>query len=185
MRMHLCFAVLLCSFLSADAGGAPPPTTRKALAQPTVIQGFPCAKGYAWFFSNGELSRCTLDREAIFAEITVPSGSIISLLSDGRPAFVQMSKDAPVHDFACQGGSILGAGEGPVVGFYPSGKLKLCSLVQDQEVQGVPCSKGGFLASLHGVDPSVLFYESGKLHSCRLTKDFAGLHAGAKFKQPQ
>lgn len=185
MRMYACFAVLLCSLLSANAWGAPPPTTHKTLDQPVVIQGYPCAKGHAWFFADGRLARCTVSQKIPFAEITIPSGSIISLLPNGKPDFVQMSHDAPVRDFVCQGGSILGPGEGSVVGFYPSGKLKLCFLARDQEVQGIPCSKGGFLASLNSQDPGVRFYENGNVHSCRLTKDFAGQRAGTRFKQPQ
>jgi hypothetical protein len=185
MHMPVYFAVLLCALLSENAWAAPPPTTRKTLDQPAAIQGYDCAKGYAWFFADGHLSRCTVAHETTFAEITIPAGSIIALLPDGRPDFVQMSHDAPVRDFVCQGGGLLGPGEGSVVSFYPSGKLKVCFLARDQEVEGIPCSKGGFVASLTGPDPGVQFYESGKVHSCRLTRDFAGLHAGAKFKQPQ
>jgi hypothetical protein len=185
MHMLVCFAVLLCALCSDTVWAAPPPTTRKTLDQPAVIQGYGCAKGHAWFFGDGHLARCTVERKTAFAEISIPPGSIIALLPDGNPDFVQMSHDAPVRDFVCQGGGLLGPGEGSVVSFYSSGKLKLCFLARDQEVQGIPCSKGGFLASLHGQDPGLQFYESGKVHSCRLSRDFAGLPAGARFKQPQ
>jgi len=185
MRMYACFAFLLSGFLSANAWGGPPPTTRKTLDQPAVIQEYPCAKGHAWFFADGHLSRCAVAQDTTFAEVKIPAGSIIALLPDGRPDFVQMSHDTPVRDFVCKGGSILGPGEGSVVSFYPSGKLKVCFLARDQEVQGIPCSKGGFLASLNGRDPGLQFYENGKVHSCRLTKNFGGQQAGSTFKQPQ
>jgi hypothetical protein len=174
--------IVLC-LLAGAAWGAPPQSSRRTLDQSTVIQGYHCAKGYAWIYANGSLFRCTLGQDSVIGEATVPVGSIIALLPDGKPEYVQMSHDSSVQGYNCQGGGLLGPGEGPVVEFYPSGKLKLCFLANDQDIQGVPCSKGGIFASLNGPDPGVIFHESGKLRRCRLTRDFAALRKGNIFQQ--
>jgi hypothetical protein len=101
------------------------------------------------------LNRCTVAREIAFGEARIPAGSYIALHSDGTPDLVQMPHDAPILSLKCQGGSWLGSGEGSVVAFYPNGKLKLCYLAGDQQVQDVPCAHGGFLTSLSSVDPGV------------------------------
>ena len=45
---------LFFSILSAGtAVAAPADSTRKKLHQNTVIQGYPCAKGYQWFYADG------------------------------------------------------------------------------------------------------------------------------------
>lgn len=183
MRNISFLALLLCGLLRSAWAGASPHTYRKTLVQPAEIQDYPCAKGYAWFFDNGRLNRCTVTREIRFGEVRIPAGSYIALNPDGKPDLVQMSHDAPILGLTCQGGSLLGPGEGAVVAFYPSGKLKLCFLAHAQTVQGVPCAKGGFFATLTGVDPGVSFDESGKLSACKLSKDFGPLRRGDRFVQ--
>jgi hypothetical protein len=178
-------ALLLCGLSLSARAGTRPHVTRKMLTQPTEIQGYPCAKGIAWFFDDGRLSRCTVTREVAFGEARIPAGSYIALHPDGTPELVQMPHDAPILGLKCQGGSWLGSGEGSVVAFYPSGKLKVCYLAGDQPVQGVPCAHGGFWASLSGVDPGVLFNESGKLRGCRLARDFGGQRKGERYAQTQ
>jgi antitoxin component YwqK of YwqJK toxin-antitoxin module len=92
-----------------------------------------------------------------------------------------MSHDAPILGMTCMGGSLLGPGEGSVVAFYPSGKLKQCYLAGDQVVQGVPCMSGGFFGDGRG--GGTMFNENGKLKSCKLTKDFGAQHKGDRFVQ--
>ena len=183
MRNSLLLVLLACGVSSSAWAGEQPRVNRKTLDQPTEIQGYPCDKGYAWFFDDGRLNRCTVTREIQFGEALIPAGSYIALHPDGTPDLVQMSHDAPILSVTCMGGSWLGPSEGAMVGFYPSGKLKQCYLAGDQTVQGVPCAPGGMLASLRGVDPGVLFYESGKLHACKLAKDFGGKRKGERFSQ--
>jgi hypothetical protein len=183
MRTIFGFAILFSLSLCVVSSATQPQTARKTLDQPATIQGIPCAKGDAWFFSGGQLQKCTVTREMPFGEITIPAGSWITLTEDGKPHFVQMSHDAPVLGLKCQGGSPLGPSEGPVVALYPSGKLKACFLAGDQTVQGVSCSHGGFFSTVSGPDPGVYFYESGKLRQCRLATDFGGNRKGELFKR--
>ena len=172
----------LCSLsCQVRANGALPHVNRKTLDQPTEIQGYPCAKGFAWFFDDGRLNRCTVTREIAFGEARIPAGSYIGLHPDGTPDIVQMIHDAPILGMTCSGGSLLGPGEGSVVAFYPSGKLKQCYLAGDQTVQGVPCMSGGFFADGRG--GGAKFHENGKLASCKLTKDFGAWRKGDRFVQ--
>jgi hypothetical protein len=183
LRKSLLFVPLLCGMTCPGWAASQPEVHRKTLHAPTEIQGYPCAKGYAWFFAGGRLSRCTVTREIPFGEARIPAGTYIALHPDGAPNYVQMSHDALILGMICQGGSWLGSGEASVVAFYPSGKLKLCYLAGNQTVQGVPCAAGGLLASLRGVDPGVLFDESGKLRACKLAKDFGTQRKGGRFHQ--
>jgi hypothetical protein len=179
MRKNLLLAALL--FGLQGFVWAQPQSSRKALAQPTEIQGYPCAKGYAWFFADGKLERCAVTRAVAFGEATVPSGSWITLLPDGKPRLAQLKQDAKVAGVTCMGGSWLGPGEGATTAFYPSGKLKQCYLAGDQTVQGVPCTNGGLFGD--GMGGGAEFYENGKLKSCKLTRDFGALHKGERFTQ--
>jgi len=185
MRKAMLLVLVLCCLPWAGCAlsqpASQPKVQRSTLQAPTEIQGYPCAKGYAWFFDDGRLNRCTVTRAIPFGEARIPAGSYIALNPDGTPNLVQMSHDAPVLGLTCQGGSWLGPGEGSVVAFYPSGKLKLCFLAHAQTVQGVPCAKGGFFATLSGVDPGVSFNEAGKLSACKLAKDFGAQRRGDRY----
>lgn len=184
MRKTLCVVALLsCAPFNGmnSAAGTPPQSHRQTLAQPKDIQGYPCAKGFAWFFANGKLEHCSISRAIPFGEATIPAGSWITLTSDGAPRIAQMSHDTKVNGYLCAGGGLLGPGEGPMVSFYPGGKLQECFLAQDQFVQGVPCSHGGFWRTALSSDPSVKFREDGELDSCLLTRDYKGRKKGERY----
>ena len=175
--------VLFCVLSCAGWAIAQPQTYRKTLDQSAEVQGYPCAKGYAWFYQSGHLRNCTVAKEIAFGEATIPAGSWITLTEDGKPQIAQMSHDTNVAGVMCLGGGLLGSSTGPVVAFYPSGKVKECFLAADQLVQGVPCAQGGFVASISHVDPSLKLYESGKLKSCKLAADYGGMKKGDRFQQ--
>jgi hypothetical protein len=158
---------------------------RTKLRQATEIQGYACAKDYAWFYSDGKLQRCTTSREIAVGVAQVQRGSIIELLPDGRPNYVMMLHDAAVGEVECSGGNwLLGPSEGAMVVLYPSGKLKMCWLAKNQVVQGVPCMSGGvFFGDGAKKDGGVRFMESGKLESCTLAKDFGGKRRSEHFQQ--
>jgi len=182
MRTTVFLGLFLCILQCAASAGAPPRTERRKLAQPTEIQGYPCDKGYAWFYADGKLCRCFVSRETQLGEALGPKGSILSLKPEGTLDGVQMARSTRIHNVLCDGGGFLGPAEGSGVGYYPSGKLKVCYLAGNQEVQGVPCAHGGIFASL-AADPAVNFYESGNLRSCRLSRDFNGQKRNTIWKQ--
>lgn len=181
LRRMVSLVALLCSLGPAGGAATDPQTHRKTLGQPTEILGYPCAKGYAWFFADGKLSNCTVSHAIAFGEATIPAGSWITLLSDGRPRIAQMKQDAKVAGVTCMGGSWLGPSEGAMAAFYPSGRLEQCFLAGDQTVQGVPCMNGGMLGD--GTGSGAMFHENGKLKSCKLARDFGAQHKGDRFVQ--
>jgi hypothetical protein len=179
MKKTILFAVLLCSLFCAVIARSQSQTVRKKLDRPTEIQGYPCAKGFAWFFADGKLNRCTISRQIDFGEAKIPIGSIIALRPDAKPDFVQLSDDTHIGGIICRGGSWQGPEGGSTTEFYPSGKLKQCFLAGNQEVQGVPCMNGGLIGH------DVQFSEDGRLQSCKLTKDFRGWRRGELFQPGQ
>ncbi len=181
MRKDIVFALLFCGLQAAGSTEPQPQLHRSTLQQPSEIEGYACAQGYAWFYADGHLNRCTVSRETAFGEAQAPSGSIIALLPDGKPKYLMLSHDSPVLGYGCSGGSWLGPSEGSATAFYPSGKLKQCYLAGDQLVQGVPCMSGGFFADGRG--GGAKFHENGKLQSCKLTKDFGTWRRGDRFAQ--
>jgi len=157
-------------------------THRTKLKQDTEIQGYPCAKGYTWFYADGKLSECAVSQETQYGEALIPRGSSIDLKPDGRPEIAMLEHDSEIAGVKCSGGNwLLGPREGAMTSFYPSGKLKLCYLAGDRVVQGVPCRhEESILGVAYGIaikhpnDPDIEFYESGKLKSCTLSEDFGG-----------
>jgi hypothetical protein len=166
-----------------------PATHRTTLQQDIEMQGYPCAKGYAWLYADAKLESCAVSRAFALGEAMLPLGSILHLRPDGRPQFAVLQHDSVVAGVKCSGGNwLLGPSEGSMTGFYPSGKLQQCWLAGDQVVQGVPCMTAGFIG-LFGDgarrDGGAKFYESGKLESCTLAKDFGGKRRGDHFQQAQ
>ena len=165
-----------------------PATHRTKLKQDTVIQGYPCAKGYTWFYADGKLRDCTVSQETQYGEALIPRGSLIYLKPDGTLSEVNLAHDTRIHSVLCKGGGFLGPAEGAETDFYPSGKLEQCWLAGDQSVQGVPCMTAGFIG-LFGDGArrggGAKFYESGKLESCTLGKDYGGKRRREHFQQGQ
>lgn len=187
MRKILLFATVLCGllFCGPQTGNAQPQpqTHRSTLDHPTEIQGYPCDKGYAWFYADGHLERCFVSRDTAFGEIRIPKGSTVNLLLNGRPQYAMLAHNTQLLGLNCMGGGSLGPAEGAMTGLYPSGKFQLCFLAENQVVQGMPCGSSGFFHAIAGHDIPVELYESGKLKSCRLTADYAGHHRNDVFMQ--
>jgi hypothetical protein len=156
--------------------------TRTKLAKPREIQGHLCAKGYTWFYKDGQLRSCALTTETDFGVAHVPAGSWINLRSDGKPDSVFLERDTSIAGYQCRGGNrLLGPTEGAKTGLYPNGNLEICWLTEDLQVQGVPCSG----SSMFSGDSGVELYESGKLKACKLSRDFGSLKRGQRFRQSQ
>ena len=164
-----------------------PEATRRHLAGNTTIQGYPCAKGYAWVFPDGRLSRCTVSIDTSFGEAQIPKGSIIELWSDGTTDYVLLAHSAKIAGFLARGGGPLGPAEGSITRFYRSGKLRSLYLVHDQVIQGVPCRSGSWAILTDPINGGnfVEFYEDGKLKSCKLTRDFEGQIRGKRLELPR
>jgi hypothetical protein len=183
--LGLLFAAHVASQAPAGRRSGPAsPTTRRKLAQNTVIQGYPCAADYAWFYPDGKLNRCTVWRDTSFGEAQIPAGSIIQLWPDGTTQYVMLAHNATVLGYPAMGGSFLGPAEGTITSFYPSGRLRSLYLAEDETIDGVPCRSGkwGILTDRRSAPNFVEFYENGKLHACKLTRDYAGHREGQQIR---
>lgn len=163
-------------------GGDQPQMSRTTLEAAADINGYPCAKGDVWFFTDRQLARCFLSRDALFGEVIAPSGSLIVLRPDGTRG-LGLSRDTPIYGYYCRGGGLPGPAEGYTTEFYPSGRLELCWLAGDQEVQGVPCAGASFSHAVSGADDGTYFDENRKLKQCKLSKDFGSQQRGQHFVQ--
>jgi antitoxin component YwqK of YwqJK toxin-antitoxin module len=159
-----------------------PKPAKKNLDKAQVIQGHACAKGDAWFYEGGKLSRCTLSQDAKIGNAIVPAGSLIDLLADGTLSYAMMLRPVTINGALCDGGGLLGPSEGAMTSFYPSGKLKSCFLKANQTVGKVPCAKGGIIKATLGHEYAVEFYETGKLKSCGLAMDYGGKKKGEQIQ---
>ncbi len=185
IKLPITFALLISAMSLSAQSATRPALTHKTLDQPTELQGYPCARGDAWFFQDGRLNRCTVTREVAFGEARIPAGTYIALHPDGTPDLIQLPHNSPILGLNCMGGSWLGPSEGAMVAFYPNGKLKQCFLVADQTVQGVPCAANAFSFPFATPNPGALFDESGKLRACKLAKDFGAQRKGDRFAPPR
>jgi hypothetical protein len=187
-RIGIAAVMLLCFGLSQLASGetsSQPKTVKKNLDKAQVIQKYSCAKGDAWFYEGGKLSRCTLAQDTKIGTATVPAGSLIDLLPDGTLSYAMMLHPVTINGALCDGGGVLGPSEGSMTSFYPSGKLKACFLKADQTFGGVPCAKGGIIKATLGHEYAVEFYETGKLKSCGLAIDYGGKKKGEQIQLKQ
>jgi hypothetical protein len=168
--LRIAIWIATCFCLTSLAFAEPrPPAVRKHLDQATEIQGYPCDKGYAWFFEEGGgLHSCRLSREASFGDARASAGSWLYLRSDGKPASAILRHDTRIDGHTCQG-SAMGL-EGISTAFYPNGRLKACWLAADEEIEGVPCARGGFFKDLGGGGSTTEFYENGSLRGCKLSR---------------
>jgi len=74
MRKNALLGVLLCGLSGWGWAAEQPQTSRKKLEQITEIQGYSCAKDYAWFYADGRLERSFVSKDTQFGEVQVPSG---------------------------------------------------------------------------------------------------------------
>lgn len=178
--------LLLFATLAAFAAPPQPPLTRKHLRADTLIQTYPCAKGFAWFYRDGSLNRCFVSRDTSFGEAHIPKGSVIELWPDGATNYAMLAHDATVAGYYVSGGSLLGPAEGAIVSFYRSGKLHTAYLVHDQTIQGVPCRGSQWSLFTDPVNGGnyIVLYPDGKLRACKLTRDFGGQTYGHRLTLP-
>lgn len=90
-------AILLILIVSgAFAAGADnqPQLTRRKLAQDTVIQGYPCQRGYAWLYPDGRLNRCFVSEET-WGILTDPfhGGNFVELYENGSLRSCKLTRD--------------------------------------------------------------------------------------------
>jgi hypothetical protein len=178
---------LLFSLCAGVCSASEPNALRNKVARDTTIQGYPCAKGEAWFYPDGSLNQCTLSRPAaIGGDLSVPRGSVIELWPDGAAHYLMLQHPTVLAGYRVRGGTRVGFSRGATTAFYSTGELRSFYLVSSQTIQGIPC-RGGVWNTY--TDPTggasmVEFYRDGKLESCKLSRGFAGFDAGQRITLP-
>lgn len=152
---------------AAWASSPPARAQRFMLKTPEAIEGVPCAAGYLWRFPDGRLHRCTLDRDAVVRGASLPRGSAVAFNEDGNHAYVFLPRTTTIEGYECKG-----SGHNFMTTFHPDGRLKLCWLEEDRDVQGIPCAGFSVWSDVFGKNPSgVYLHPDGKLAECRVTRD--------------
>jgi hypothetical protein len=144
---------------------------RRTLREPETIDGVRC-QDYAWVREGGGLDGCFLAGDQTIDGRPLPAGTRVALDREGHLDWVFLPATTEIAGHRCRGG-----GHDFMTGFHPGGALRLCWLAEDEEIQGIPCSKvtgigemwrGLFSRGRHG---GVYFHPDGKLASCRLSRD--------------
>jgi hypothetical protein len=187
MKTALLSALVLFTVLESVSTASEPNALRARIPRDTIIQGFPCAKGDAWFYPDGSLNQCTLSRTTVLGDLQVPRRSVIELWPNGATRHLTLPHNGVISGYRVRGGALLrGSSQDDVTAFYPSGRLRSIVLVGDQTIHGVPCGSGASTLFSDSVDGGnhVEFYEDGQLQSCKLTRDFAGQKPGQRLVLP-
>jgi hypothetical protein len=105
----LCVPFLLCAAISS---ASEPNALRNRILRDTTIQGYPCARGDAWFYPDGSLNQCTLSRSAALGDLPVPRGSVVEFWPNGAAHYLMLQRPAPLAGYKIRGGTRLGLSRG-------------------------------------------------------------------------
>jgi hypothetical protein len=133
----------------------------EVLKAPREVQGVPCT-GPLRVAADGRLISCTLARAHAFGSLLLPARSEILMHRDGS-GVVKLPSDTRLEGHLCRSNAYGDFS----AGFYSTGLLKWCYLVDDETIEGVPCRHGSFWAEITG-DLMVEFHPNGRLAGCRL-----------------
>ncbi len=130
------------------------------LAEDTVIEGFPCARGFIVFHDNWVLSEFRLFRAHQWQGFVMPVNTWVFAGRDGVVNICAFPRDVEIQGHLCRGGR--GGKEGVQTGFHPNGSLRSCFSREDVVVNGIPC----FGSVFH----PIRLHDNGQLQSCTLSR---------------
>jgi len=184
---RLLWFCLLVTFCASICKASEPNAVRNKIAHDATIQGFPCARGVAWFYPDGSLNQCTLARPAALGDVRVPRGSVVELWPSGAAHFLLLPHSGVLAGHHVRGGTRVAFSRGATTAFYRTGELRSFYLAGNENIQGVPCHGGAWntFADPTGAENMVELYQDGKLESCKLSRDFSGFRAGERIVMPR
>ncbi len=130
------------------------------LTEDTVIDGWPCRKGFIVFYPDWRLDELLLFRDYERNGVSMPAGTWVFPNEDGNPGICMFPRDMETQGYICRG-SWMGK-EGMMTSFHANGKLKHFYPRKQVEADGVPC-KGSIFSGIS-------LHENGRLHECVLEK---------------
>ena len=130
------------------------------LAEDTLIQDYPCKKGFVVFYDDWSLNTFQFSEPFEFSGFVIPAKTWGMLDKEGNIYICFFSKDTEVQGYPCRG-SIMGR-EGIQTSFHKNGKLNCFFPRKDIEIDGILCKGSVFhLTVLHN---------NGRLRSCTLAE---------------
>jgi len=133
------------------------------MAENSIVQGFPCEKGWIHFRKDFSLLAFSLSEEYGYRGAVLPAHTwILMPHNESRKGYIcSFPFDYTVQGHVCRGS---GGYKGIQTGFYESGRLRSFYPPQNIVIDGVPCKK----TLLFNVE----LHENGKLRRCRLSGNY-------------
>jgi len=132
------------------------------LAGETVIDGYPCRKGFVVFHPDWRPDELQLSRDHERNGIAMPAGTWVFPNDQGNPGVCMFPRDIEIQGMPCRG-SRMGK-SGVMTSFHDSGALKHFFTRDPLQVDGVLCRGGVF-------GPGIHLHENGRLAKCELAGD--------------
>lgn len=137
--------------------------TRCVLHRPAEISGVRY-RDTVWVAAEGAVRYGRLERDTTIQGALLPGASWVARDRAGTIEHVFLPDLTWLEGHPCRGG-----GHSYMTKFHPNGRLALCWLDEDQEIDGVPCKDAGFWFI---GDTPVEFTHEGKLAACTLSKSW-------------
>ena len=191
---------LVSSLLCAGMAWADASEPTATLAEKSA--GAPQCASQVKHYQDGQPSSCQVAKPFLVGAIQIPSGSNITLRPNGEVGSAWLGTDSTVYGQALPAGTVLHFGEGVrlrhfwlprdmvlqghlVKGqddgagarLHPNGKLLAIWLVQDEVIDGVPCTSSGNVLRMGfgvislGTQRMAWFYDNGHLQQAMLSQN--------------
>jgi tetratricopeptide (TPR) repeat protein len=133
------------------------------LPESVTLKGYPCKRGKVRMYDNDQLMWLTLSGDHRINNDLIPAGSKVTLSRDGKPLFIQLSKDTEIKGIQVSGKKQLSYW---FISFYEDGSLRRFRSVSDVEIDGIPCS----------YKKEIELYPDGHLLTCYLSGNYKTEH---------
>jgi hypothetical protein len=130
------------------------------LAEDTLIQNYPCKKGFIVFHDDWSLEEFQFSKPFEFNGLLIPAKTWASLDKEGNITILMFPEDTWVQGHLCRG-SKMGR-QGVHTSFYKNKKLKSFFARENTDIDGILC-KGSLFHPIR-------LHDNGKLMGCTLAK---------------
>jgi hypothetical protein len=142
------------------------------LAREHSVSGGVLPAGSHVGFMKGIVLECILSRKTAFFGQLLPAGSRLFFDLQGK-----MTQFWPGTDTVIQGYFLKARDDGAGDRLHPNGRLQAIWLVEDKEIDGIPCTSSGNIIKMGwgvislGTKRMAWFYDNGRLQQALLSRD--------------
>lgn len=129
------------------------------ISEDTIIQGYPCKKGWVHFVSEFKLLNFMASQPIENGANVIPEDSYIRLNDQGQITVCALPRTMEIQGHLCKG---TGGPKGVHTTFYPGGELHCFFAPKAVDIDGIPCKGGVF--------QYIQLHPNGKLKQCTLTR---------------